>query len=333
MKLNKIIACGLLFGGLSVLVGCGDDEKYDVDGIAYTRAFFDRAGSVTDGSVLSTPIGTVVSLSDAISVKTTSPVPATTQVTISVDNSLVSAYNDNHGTNYSQLPDGILKMDKSFLTIPANAYQSDVLNLTIDKEAAEVLDNIDGYLAPIIIESVDNRDIRPSSNAAVRYVHINYMKTNSLINDNASAFAGTKVDISSLTCIAATNLNPDEISGLAGSSWNARWPFISDVETEASFTIDLNEVRSVAGFYIDSYVISNAYVEISTDNSTWTELGNTSEHQALQAYDNTTYTYNREFVLYAPVQARYLRAKLTLDSSGWAWSYYRHISELSIYCM
>ena len=206
--------------------------------------------------------------------------------------------------------------------------------MSIDEEAAKALDNLDGYLAPIVISSVDNENVRPSSDASVRYVHINYTKTNSLINDEADAFVGTKADIASLSCIAATDLNPDEFSGLAVGGWYARWNFISDVDKEASFIIDFGETHKVAGFYINSYVMSNAYVEISMDNSRWFELGNTSEHKELTEYDYATYEYKSEFVLYAPVQARYMKATLKLDDSqygGYYWKMYRYIAGLSIY--
>lgn len=337
MKLNNImIACGVLFLGTTVFTGCSGDEEYDVDGISYTRVFLERAGSVSDGTVLATPVGTVVSFSDAMLAKATSPVATNIQVTFSVDNSLVKTYNDSHNTNYSQLPDGVLKMDKTSLTIPANAYSSEEsLILSIDEEAAKTLDNLDGYLAPVVISSVDNGNVRPSSDASVRYVHINYAKTNSLINDEADVIVGTTADITSLSCIAATDLNPEELSGLAIGGYYAQWKFISDVDTDASFTIDFGETHKVAGFYINSYVMSNAYVEISMDNSTWIELGNTSEHSyARGEFSYITYQYEQEFVLYAPVQARYMRATLKLNDSqygGYYWNNYRYISGLSIY--
>ena len=181
-----------------------------------------------------------------------------------------------------------------------------------------------------VISSTNHGSVRPSSNASVRYVRINYNETKSLINDNASEFVGTKAEVTSLSCISATNLNPDEFSNLAEEGWDAQWNFTSDTP-EASFTIDLGDTHNVAGFYIDSYVLANAYVEISTDNKSWIELGNTSEHKALIELDYDTYMYKQEFVLYAPIQSRYLRASLTLDSSSWAWKYYRYITSLSIY--
>ena len=51
---------------MTVLTGCSGDEEYDVDGISYIRVFLERAGSVSDGTVLTTPVGTVVSFSDAM---------------------------------------------------------------------------------------------------------------------------------------------------------------------------------------------------------------------------------------------------------------------------
>ena len=333
MKMNNIImACGAFLFGAAVLSGCGEDENYDVDGIAYTRAFFDRAKSVSEGKVLSTPVGVITSFSEKVLVKTTSPAQVTTKVTVSIDNSLIAVYNAAHGTNYAQLPDGILQLENPILTIPAHASQSaDTLKLSIDDRAAASLDNEDGYLAPIVISSVDNGSIRPSSDAAVRYMKVDFMKTTSLINDNPENCLGSVAPIPSLTCIEATNLDPMEFQGLAADSWDAQWNFLSDEEESASFVIDFGAVHKLGGFYIESYVLKNAYVETSTDKAGWTEVGNTSEHKAYENYDPITDENLNEYVLYAPVQARYLRATLTLDSSGWAWNYYKCILSISVY--
>lgn len=327
MKNKNIFAVSaLLLMGIATLTSCSDDDTYDVHGISYTRAYFTNAGSTTDGTVMSTPVGVITSFSDEILGKTTSAVNTTTTLAITVDNSLVDTYNTANGTHYKQLPDGVVKMDKTTLTIPTGEIQTeDTLHLSIDNTAAKALNDTAGYLMPIVISSVSG-DARPSSNAAVRYVHINYMATTSLINDYATEIAGTKAKINTMTCIAATNLDPDGLSGLAGGGWRARWNFTGD-DASASFVLDLGGTHQLAGFYISSYVMKNAKVSISTDNQTWTEVSETKGHSPFNDY----WTNNNEFVLYAPLQARYFKAELELDNTSWAWRYYKYISNLSLY--
>lgn len=323
--------CAAMLLGAVALTSCSDDDDADVHGITYNRAYFDKARSVTTGSVLKTPVGVVATFSDEISAKATSPVSGNITLTVTVDNSLIDSYNTEHGTNYKPLPDGVITMDKTTLTIPAGAQESaDTVHLAINNKGAEALTDTAGYLMPIIIKDVAGGDARKSIDAAVRYVHINYMVTTSLINDQATAFAGTKADLSPMKCIAATNLDTGGFVNLISGGWYARWEFKSD-DTTASFVIDMGGSHKLAGFYIDSYVLKNAKISISDDNSNWTEVSETNGHKALQDYDYSTYEYNQEYVLYAPLQARYFKAELELDNSSWAWQYYKYISSLSLY--
>lgn len=327
---NILTVSAMLLMVVATFTSCSDDETYDVYGIDYTRAYFVKAGTTTDGSVLNTPVGLVTSFSDEISGKTTSAVNTTTTLTITVDNSLVDTYNTEHDTHYKQLPDGVVTMDKNTLTIPAGEMQTeDTLHLSIDNTAAKALNDTVGYLMPIVIGSVSG-DARPSSNAAVRYVHINYMVTTSLINDFATEITGTKADLSTMTCIAATNLDPDGFSNLFSGGWRARWSFTGD-EPSASFVLDLGETHQLAGFNIYGYVVKNSKVSVSMDNQTWTEIGETNGHTGVETYDPTTWQSLTEYVLYAPLQARYFKAELELDNTSWAWDWYKYISSLSLY--
>lgn len=312
------------------LTSCSDDEHYDIHGLKDNFAFLDRPNTVTDGTVLKTPVGVFASLSGTISGKTSLAVNKTTTLTVGIDNSLVDTYNTDNSTHYAQIPDGIVTMDKTTLTIPSGSMASeDTISLSIDSKAAEALSDTAGYILPVVITSVSG-DAQTSSVAAVRYIHINYKTTTSLINDDATEFAGTLGDLSQMTCIAATNLDPDGLSGLVGGGWRARWSFTSD-DASASFVIDMGGMHNLVGFYIGSYVMKNAKVSISTDNQIWTEVSDTKGHKALQEYDYTTWQSKNEYVLYAPLLARYFKAELELDNTSRYWNYYKYISGLSLY--
>lgn len=329
-KSLKYIALGVAAMAAFTLTSCSDDEHYDIRGLKDNFAYFAKAGSVTDGTVLKTPVGIMATFSCNVSGNTSLAVNKTTTLTVGIDNSLVDAYNADNGTHYKQTPDGVVTFNKTNLTIPAGAMTSeDTISLSIDTKAAEALNDTAGYIVPIVITNVSG-DAQASSVAAVRYVHLNYMITTSLINDDATEFVGAKGDLSQMTCIAATDLDPEAFSGLAGGGWRARWPFTGN-DTSASFVIDMGGTHNLAGFYINSYVLRNAKVSISTDNQTWTEVSETSGHKAVSDFDYSTYQYLQEYVLYAPLQARYFKAELELNNSGWAWNYNKYISGLSLY--
>lgn len=274
--------------------------------------------------VVSTPIG-VFGGEVSLPVQLKSESNTTLEATAVANSSLVSQYNSDNGTSYEALPSSI-QLDITPATI-AEGESEGSIKVAVPKEKAEELSGHE-YLVPVQLQYGANGKSQ-TEESQVKYIVITVKS--SMINDDATDIVGTQLDLSTMTCIEADNLNPDEFSNLASGGWYASWSFLSDSRTDASFVIDLGSVKSVTGFYIKSYVMSNADFYVSADNAEWTSLGSTSEHDYVYKYDYDTWTSYSEYVLYGPVSARYVKVTLTLNSSSWAWSYYRYISKFCIY--
>lgn len=75
---------------------------------------------------------------------------------ISIDNSLVAAFNSENNTSYVPLPDGAVTMDKTTLTIMDGTRVSDQLNITIQPQLANFVNE---YLLPVTIQSATESKI------------------------------------------------------------------------------------------------------------------------------------------------------------------------------
>lgn len=323
---NIFIACGVLFFGAATLTSCGsDDTAYDIDGIAHERVYFANAGVLEEGMVVTTPVGSIVSVKGLFNVRTTKAAAKAMRVALDIDNSLVDAYNKANGTNYLAAPEGTIGMSSDGLTIPSDTVCSaDTLKLTVADDKAAQLKDRRGYLVPVVIRSCDADGYRPSLNLSVRYLHIASVET--VINDNAGSVPGKQVSKADAKanwkCLSASGagLSPEGFAGLFGNGWNARWNF-GRKEARSSFVVDLGAVHKLTAFTIAGQVITNTVVESSTDNSAWMTLGATKEHKSVGQW----------YVLYGAISARYLRVTMDLDESFWGWDYdYSSISRFNL---
>lgn len=319
--ISKILLFGALLFGAATMTGCSDDEKYDVDGYNYSRAYFNNAEGVTNGTVVNTPVGIITSLNTAIIVKSTGAASSDTHVTLGIDNSLVEKYNAANGTKYVAAPDGAIVLSSTTATIKEGKMQStDTIKATINEQKAAQLNDPHGYLVPVVITAADN-GIRPSSNAAVTYIHLTYAE--SCINDDATELVGTPMDLTQAgnewKLVSSDNFDESTFSNLLNSSSWDRYFAIKEKKEQASCVIDLGKNYNVSGFTVSSNVMSNAYVEISTDQQKWTGLGSTADHKSVDIREGWNYT--SWYVLYAGIPARYVRITLTLDQNSYYWNY------------
>lgn len=54
-------------------------------------------------------------------------------------------------------------------------------------------------------------------------------------------------------------------------------------------------------------MLKNFEVEVSTDNKTWTQIGDTEGHKYVNKWDYETYDEYNEYVLYGCVKCRYVK--------------------------
>ncbi|MBE6263912.1 MAG: DUF1735 domain-containing protein [Prevotella sp.] len=298
--------CMLAVAALS-FVSCSSDDSYDVygnpDNLVYAKA---NVANTFTTKVIHTPVGDMGEFKASFPVKILHA-SSGTSVSYELDQSLVDEYNKAKGTNYAALPADILDLTKAVAHIEADTVASkDSVHVAFAEGADLSKLTETAYVAPLRMK-VTAGDGVASEERGVVYVIVN--TSIELINDAATEVKGTAVE--GMTCIEAVNLNKDAFS-------TSGWSFLQKSDN-ASFVVDLGETKNVGSILIASGMMNNAKLELSADNSSWTEVGNTSEHSGPQVgsgwYANTAY------VLYGAVPARYVRVTMSLDTSYWGWNY------------
>lgn len=245
-----------------------------------------------------------------------------------VDNSLLASYNSEHGTNYEQLPANVASQLKiTDGVISAGKTETDTpLSVTCPDAAAQTLKG--DYLIPLKVTFVypngTTAELPPS--------YIIVQTKNSFINDDANELVGKPGDGKGWEAIDCVNLDPSAFANMfKGSSWSRRWRLLDGGNPYCQFTVDLKETKDLVGFNASSYAMKDFDVEVSSDNATWTSLGNTAGHKKVSSYDPTTYISYEEYVLYGSVKCRYVRFKINFDTSGYRWRYYKYLNAVNLF--
>lgn len=331
MKTNYILLLlGVVISSLS-LVGCGKDDEADIKGIDYERVYMQQGGSVVNSNVLKTPLGYFGTLNAKMEITTTAPLSTSTTAHVTIDPSLTASYNDAHGTEYQPIPDGVVKLDKTSLTVSPGATVSDTLTLSTNEAGLVNLEKGKSYLVPVTIQDAGGSDAHLARDLKyrTRYFVLNYNETQSILISNPTKkdLQGEAVSTDeekNWKCISATDLTPEEYANLFSGDWGSGWNFLNgkDVLT-ADFTLDFGSVHNISAFYVECYLTKSIKMEISSDDNTWSEIANTADGNPQTVWDDDWKSW---YVLYAPVSARYVKMTLTLDPNSWAWSWYKYIS-------
>lgn len=173
--------------------------------------------------------------------------------------------------------------------------------------------NLEGsYVLPLRLKttfangvSVDEDDV----------VYIVVTVKTQLVNDSPSSIVGTMADASTFTAVEAENMDVAKYSDMFAGGWSARWPFTTK-GTKASFVVDIKDTKAITGFGCNAYAVNSYTVSVSTDQATWTELGNSAEHKTMRDDD-----YNNIYVLYGGVNCRYVKFEFNLNEGDWSWDY------------
>lgn len=322
---NIILLCGGLLATTTLFTSCSKDKTYDFDGIDYQRVYIQNPNTTKSGTVLKTPVGYISGFSGKVAVQTTGAMTTPTDVTVAVDKSLVDSYNSANNTKYEVIPDGVVSLEKSNLTVAAGKVVSDTVSLAVAEDGYSKLKADVSYLIPVTIQQAGGSDAHLAQEARFRtnYFVLKYMETTSLIRPEGSASdligkPSTDENGQTWKCIAAEDLDPEGFAGLfTGDSWDRSWTFLSgkDVLT-ASFTVDLGASHKIGGFSVASYLLKSMDIQLSSDNSKWTDVGDTKDAHAIQDSD-----WNTWYGFYASIPGRYVKITLSLDPNSWAWQY------------
>lgn len=262
---------------------CNDDDTYDFPGDPYNKVYIKDHSTGT--KIVQTPVGSIASFSVSMPAVCKSPAEGDINVVVGVDNSLIDAYNEENGTNYSALPAEALVITNEHLVIPkgeTSSAEEFVLALTEDEATLATLQDLNGYLVPVKMVSVNGGNAQ----AAVSVPSISYFTIGVAFDvtdpdatkDNRK---GNLVDDRSgwtVTAVGEANIDGDPSSWFDGNPDGYCTFSESDMVT---VVVDLGKVYNFDGIY-SHYTYWGWYnygtfqtgckVALSSDNSTWMEV-------------------------------------------------------------
>ena len=156
---------------------------------------------------------------EKIRVELARPAPADVSFPLAIDNSLVDAYNEKHGTSYE--PIAPARVSLGTLGVAAGAFLSDEVSVTVSSAGIEK----GYYLIPIVVE-LPAEDIYTSKEPLVRYLLLTVSAME--IDVDATALTGVKIEPASGWTIVC-------YQGTASSGANGVWNLDSDAQKARMF--------------------------------------------------------------------------------------------------
>ena len=275
-----------------------------------------QGGDTFETLVVHRPTGSTGSFQTEFQVSCNTTAHPETRVSVEYDASLVSSYNESHGTSYVALPGEFLAIENAELNIPENANMSaDTVRLSLAEDADLSLLTERAYLAPL---KVTSPDISISGQMGNLWFIVNtetnlirpVTSADDLVGFPAGNMASWTADCTGYSSLFDGNSN----TGLDFSSSQTN-----------VLTIDMQKEIMVTGLKINTYSIGSVSIEYSTDGSDWQQAGTPVSGE---------YVYNGSAwgagdwiaAVYDYFTARYLR--LSFRMSG---SYYLTMNEISVY--
>lgn len=287
---------------------CDDDETYDVYGDPFNRVY------ISDNSkaykIVQTPISTVSNVDFKWPAKCSQKASGTIKATVVVDNSLIAAYNEEHGTVFEAMPAEAIVLENAEMTIPAGKMVvADTVHvkLTDDANVLSTLKSEKGYIIPLRLVSAEG----PNTQLSTNMVAPSFL-TVTVTEDNVNHEA-TEADI---TGTLVANQAGWSVNVLSGSGSNLdRW-FDGNPQSTASIS-DWSNYK--AAFTVDmekSYTFSAI---VAYRGTSWGEYNSISAGTKISTSDDGTnfksageVTGSSKFIVfYAPLTARYIRVETT----------------------
>jgi hypothetical protein len=324
--MNKIFNLHTLYAGLFIatallFASCSDDDSYDFPGDSNSRIYIANSvdAKVSTYAVTKTPVGAIGVVSLKIPVHCTQKMQSEVKVTVAMDTSLISAYNEKNSTSYLSVPDGSVTLEHATLTIPANSFVSaDSVTVSISKSEIVKLTDKGKYLIPVVIKSTDGANSAVSTNMNSTYMLVTIATdadniwdaatsidiTGSLVSDR-SGWTVAMSATSTYTYGSSSNMFDGNAS--YPSYWSQRFTGSVDM------IVDMGKTYSnITGLYIKT-MISGSTISTSLDGAIWSEQGKVSGT-------------GTSIVFYGSIDARYI--KWTTNKTG---SYYMYAYEFNAY--
>lgn len=331
MKYSQIFKnayAGMFILAVILLSACSNDAlKYDVTGDTVNRVYVKTPTSYVNNyscPIIQTPVSSIGVVTASFPAQSTLAASTDLKVLFTVDNSLISTYNSAHSTTYGQVPDSLISLVNSLVTIPKGAMSStDSVKISITNKRLSYLMN-PGYVIPIRlfeVNSVDNTTI--SSNLNIVYIVITASITNCYNSPVIGDMVGTL--ISPRTAWTAT-LDATPSSGTLANMFDAKtntyW-YVSPSK-EVNLTVNLGSATTnITGLrihcYSSTYYMYSLVVYTSNDGVNWNSQGLANLSTA------STYQYVK---FYSPIAtAKYIK----VDVKSWKSSSNLIMAEFDVY--
>ena len=321
-----------IFIQLSILslCACSDDMQADIFGERENAVYIingDRSYTIVH-----LPEYSVSSLNYKLELHCSHKTAADFTATLKIDNSLIAQYNEEHGTNYAELPSNVLNIENETVRFEKGKFvSSDTLHITASG-SLQACNNEDGYLLPISIESVCGEGVKVADTHETAYVVLQVQTDDdNICNTSTEPFGETVKDRSGWNAIVpegTTYSTLSEISKEPNDMFNAEkdystftniqyWQGRSLMQESLPVIIDLGKTYTFDGLYADFnktgfYAVSSwtngSLIEVSEDMENWQEVGHLSHKEITQAFHTS-------------VTARYIR--ITVVNNGGYYVYFR----------
>ena len=293
------------------LAACDKEDVYDVYGDPYNRVY--TLDNSQEFKIVQTPISTVCNLDFKWPAKCSKKASDNIKVKVIVDNSLIAAYNEEHGTEFEAMPTEALVLNNMEMTIPAGSMAvSDTahVQLTDNADVLGTLKSEKGYIIPLRLESAEGGNSQLSTNM-LKPTFVTVTVTEDNVNHDATEYTGTGTLVADQTGWSVTPIN-----GSTGSNLQ-RWfdgnpkvyGSVSNWSTyKASLVVDMGQsytFDAIAAYRGYSWN-DNLYASISSGAKISTSEDGENYKSAGEVTGSSKY-----IVFYAPLTARYIKIETT----------------------
>lgn len=297
-----------------LLCSCHDEDNYDVCGSTINKVFMTNSSFVQRFQIKHSLFG-----SQGKPIEVEVPVSCTQRavgdiyVRLSIDNSYVEIYNEQHNTSYEAVSEDLIQFENRELKIPANSSGSELsAKMYIEEENYSELKDA-AYLIPIVIEDA-SQDTPVSEERKVMYsiitttVDLNNIdadasqeSANVIFIEDRSAWTAELVPLpSTVTGDSSYLFDSDENT----SYWFGKpFSFSNTTSDNISLVVDLKEKYDLAGVYLNG-IDAGVKVYLSSDNIEWTEMG-------------TVKSENSNVLFYVPFNAQYVKCEFSAWQNMW----------------
>lgn len=311
-KIRNIFYVGMLALCTVGFGACSEDETYDFPGDPNTHVFLQSNGGTY--LFVHTPKLSISTLNFELPLHCNHRAPASFSVKMEVDNSLIAAYNEEHGTEYAEIPASTLTIENSSVRFEQGGLKSvEPLRITANETFNE-LRNANGYLIPVRISSIEGGDAKLVEGRLTTYVVVNVKEDDDNIYNEAADNSVTGALVSDRSGWTAEAPGADDAAEMFTDN-NNYWAARASVGgAELPVTVNLGRsytfdgIRGsylLYGYYTYGSWTNNSKIEVSVNGTTWEEVGVLSNTNIIQAF-------------YAPVTGQYIRITVPAPASTWS---------------